>query len=237
MTTTDTPYRDQTREQLYELAQERDIDGRSQMSKDELVAALTRSDQGPDAVDLLRRQHDAFRELFDEFRGLSARASQRKATLVRELITLLVKHSEIEEQVFYPAVRNEVPDVADDIDEDLEEHHAAELLLAELDHMTPDAERYDAKVTVLIEHMTHHLEEEEQDLFPKVRAGLDEQRRRDLGRAMLRMWEVAPTRPHPLSPSRPPANVLAGLPATVWDLTVGALRWARRTVGQRLPGR
>jgi hemerythrin superfamily protein len=223
-------YRSMTREQLYDLAQERDIEGRSHLSKDELVAAHEREDQGPDAVRLLLRQHAEMRRLFEEFGSLSGRPSQRKDDLVREIITLLVKHAEIEEQVFYPAVRAEVDDQEDEIDESLEEHHAAELLLSELDGMTSDAPRFDAKVTVLIENVLHHLEEEEQELFPRVLEAIDEDRRRALGAAMETVWRIAPTRPHPRTPDTPPGNVIAGLPATVIDLTVGAVRGVGRLV-------
>lgn len=224
------PYDRMTREELYELAQRRDLEGRSRMSKQELVEALDEDDTGPDAVALLTRQHDEFRRLFEEFGELSGRPSERKGQLVRELITLLVKHAEIEEQVFYPAVQAELSDLRSDVDESLEEHHAAELLLSELDSMTPDAERYDAKVTVLIETVSHHLEEEEQELFPEVTRQLSEERRRAIGAAMEEVWKVAPTRPHPHSPDTPPGNVVAGLPATVIDLTVGAARSVRRRV-------
>ena len=215
-----------TREELYELAQERDLPGRSSMSKDELVAALELDDTGPEAVSLILRQHATFRSMFEDFEALSDRPSQRKQELVREIITLLVKHAEIEEQVFYPAVRAELDDLDDEVDEGLEEHHAAELLLAELDRLPPSAPRYDAKVTVLIENVLHHMEEEEEELLPKVREGLSEERRRELGGAMQRVWEVAPTRPHPAAPDQPPANVLLGIATTAWDLTVTAGRWA-----------
>lgn len=223
-------YDDLTKEELYELAQERDIDGRSQMDRDELQQAVELADTGPDAVALLQAQHERFRELFTEFRGLAKRPSQKKQDLVRTMITELVKHAEIEEQVFYPAVREEVDGVADLVDEDLEEHHAAELLMDELDRMSAEATRYDAKVTVLIENVEHHMEEEEEDLFPEVRTQLSEARRRELGDAMEKMWRIAPSRPHPASPDTPPANTVAGLPAAAIDLGVNVLRYARKRI-------
>jgi hemerythrin superfamily protein len=139
----------------------------------------------------------------------------------------------VEELVFYPAVRSEMSGFDADIAEDLEEHHAAELLLAELDHMTSDHDRFDAKVLVLEELVTHHLEEEEEDLFPKVRETIDEQRRRQLGAAMVRAHKIAPSRPHPFSPDEPPANFIAGLPGAAYDLVKGVLRAGKRTLLRR----
>lgn len=223
-------YDDLTKDELYEIAQERDLDGRSQMDRDELQKALELSDTGPDAVELLEAQHERFRELFAEFRGLAKRPSQKKQDLVRTMITELVKHAEIEEQVFYPAVRAEVDGVEDLVDEDLEEHHAVELLMDELDKMSVEATRYDAKVTVVIENVEHHLEEEEEELFPKVREQLTEERRRELGGAMEKVWKVAPSRPHPAAPDTPPANTLLGLPTAAIDLGVNLLRYARKRI-------
>ncbi|MBW3658663.1 MAG: hemerythrin domain-containing protein [Actinobacteria bacterium] len=225
-------YDDLTKDELYELAQERDIDGRSQMDRDELQQALELADTGPDAVALLETQHERFRALFAEFRGLAKRPSQKKQDLVRTMITELVKHAEIEEQVFYPAVREEVDGVADLVDEDLEEHHAVELLMDELDKMSAEATRYDAKVTVLIENVEHHMEEEETELFPEVRTQLTEERRRELGGAMEKLWKVAPSRPHPASPDTPPANTAIGLPSAAIDLGVNALRYARKKIAR-----
>ena len=226
-------YEDMTREDLYDLAQERGIEGRSELSKDELVAAHRREDIGPDAVRLLTDQHDQIRRLFGSWDQLSTRASKRKEDLVRELITILVKHAKIEEQVFYPAVASEVAGQERLIEESLEEHHAMELLLSELDRMRPESERFHAKVTVVKELLVHHLDEEEQDLFPAVVDGMSERRRRELGSAMLTAWHLAPTRPHPHAPSTPPGNLIAAIPATVIDLTVGAARGVGRLVSRR----
>lgn len=226
-------YEDLTQEELYDRAQEREIEGRSDMSKDELIAAHRLADTGPDAVWLLIEQHDRIRRLCASWDKLSARPSKRKEDLVDELVTTLVKHAKIEEQIFYPAVAAEVEGREGLVDESLEEHHAAELLLNEIDRMGPDSARFDAKVTVLMEMVIQHIDEEEQELFPRVVDQLSDQRRHELGGAMVTAWKLAPTRPHPHLPATPPGNVITGLPATVIDLTVGAARSVGRLVSRR----
>ena len=76
----------------------------------------------------------------------------------------------------YPEVRALLPDLEDEVLESYEGHHVADALCMELSGMVADEERFDAKTTVLIENVTHHIEEEEQEWFPKVRAGLSRKR-------------------------------------------------------------
>ena len=83
--------------------------------------------------------------------------------------------------------------------------------------MDPQDERFDAKVTVLIENVRHHVKEEEQEHFPKVRDELGRNALEDLGDAMVSAKAVAPTHPHPRSPDSPPANLLVGTAAGVVD--------------------
>lgn len=232
-TTTRRRYDDMTRDELYALAQERDIDDRSTMNRDELQAALELDDTGPNAIDLLLGQHEKIRSLFEQIDGMSRRPSRKKEQLVGELITILSKHGEIEEQVFYPAVQNEVDGQSDEVDESMEEHHAAKFLLRELEGLSSDAPRYDMKVHVLKEHLLHHLEEEEEDMFPVVREALSDERLREIGDGMRKVWDVAPSRPHPAAPQTPPANVLMGLPTAVWDLAVSTVRLVSRRVLRR----
>ena len=104
-------------------------------------------------------------------------------------------HTYIENEVMYPEVRKLLPDLEGDVLESYEEHHVADLLVAEIAAMSPDAERFDAKVTVLIENVSHHMDEEEQDWFPKVREGLGRKDLQEIGARMIELKETAPRSP------------------------------------------
>ena len=170
-----------------------------------------------DAITLLRSDHDTAEKLFKQFERLGERASKSRRDLVDRMIEVLAVHAAIEEQVFYPAVRKVVPDVEDQILEGLEEHHVVKWTLAELDGMDPNAERFDAKVTVLIESVRRHVEEEEGSVFPRVREALGRKALQDMGSALEVAKKAAPVRPHPRSPDTPPLNAVTGTLAGMAD--------------------
>lgn len=148
-----------------------------------------------DAIVLLKQDHKEIRRLFKEFQQAGERATARKGKLVDKIIELLTAHTYIENEVMYPRVRELLPDLEDDVLESYEEHHVADLLVVELAGMKPDAERFDVKTTVLIESVTHQIEEEEGDWFPKVRAGLGRKQLQEVGAAMEEAKKKAPKRP------------------------------------------
>jgi hemerythrin superfamily protein len=148
-----------------------------------------------DAIVLLKQDHKEIRRLFREFQQAGERATARKGKLVDKIIELLTVHTYIENEVMYPRVRELLPDLEDDVLESYEEHHVADVLVVELAAMKPDAERFDAKTTVLIESVTHHIEEEESDWFPKVRAGLGRKTLQEIGAEMEAARKKAPRRP------------------------------------------
>ena len=118
---------------------------------------------------------------------------------MEQVIELLTVHTFIENEVMYPRVRALLPELEDDVLESYEEHHVADVLVMELVGMKPDAERFTAKTTVLIENVRHHIEEEEQDWFPQVREGLGRKQLQELGEAMIQAKKKAPR--SPASPS------------------------------------
>ena len=148
-----------------------------------------------DAIVMLKEDHKRVRRLFKEFQQAGENAKARKGKLVEQMIEELTVHTYLENEVMYPAVRKALPDLEDDVLESYEEHHVADVLVMELFAMTPDDERFEAKTTVLIENVTHHIEEEEQDWFPKVRDGMGRKDLQELGAQMLKLREDAPRTP------------------------------------------
>jgi hemerythrin-like domain-containing protein len=161
-----------------------------------------------DAIAELKRDHRAVEQLFKRFERAGDGAVRTKRALVDSVIEELSRHAAIEELVMYPAIRREVNGAEADVLEALEEHHSVKVTLQELEHLDASHERFDAKMTVLIEHVRHHVKEEEQELFPEVRDALGRSRLLELGAELRDARPRLPTRPHPGSPDEPPANAL-----------------------------
>ena len=148
-----------------------------------------------DAIVLLKADHKELRRLFREFDQAGERAVKKKADLVNRIISQLTVHTYIENEVMYPQVRALLPDLDEEVLESYEEHHVADLLCIELAAMPATAEHFDAKTTVLIENVSHHMEEEEQDWFPKVRAGLSRKQVQEIGVLLEEARRKAPKKP------------------------------------------
>ena len=115
--------------------------------------------------------------------------------MVDKMIELLTVHTYIENEVMYPRVRGLLPDLEDDILESYEEHHVADVLVMELAAMSASDERFTAKTTVLIENVTHHIQEEEDEWFPQVRKGLGRNQLQEIGAEMVKARKKAPRKP------------------------------------------
>jgi hemerythrin superfamily protein len=170
-----------------------------------------------DAITLLKDDHRTVEQLFKRFEQAGDKAHVQKRQIVDRMIEELSVHAAIEEQVFYPVARATVNGTEDIALESLEEHHIVKWLLSELTDMDPAHERFDAKVTVLMENVRHHVKEEENDFFPKVRKQLGRNELADLGEALADAKKSAPTKPHPRMPDSGPANVVAGAITGVVD--------------------
>ena len=148
-----------------------------------------------DAIVMLKDDHKKILRTFRDFEQAGDDAHKTKGDLVNRIIELLTVHTYIENEVMYPRVRELVPDLEDDVLESYEEHHVADVLVMELVAMKPSDERFDAKTTVLIENVRHHIEEEEDEWFPKVREGLGRKVLQEMGADMIEAKKKAPRSP------------------------------------------
>ena len=130
------------------------------------IASLAGISPGGDAISLLKKDHDNVKDIFDRFEKSDDREVKRE--LAQQALTELKVHTTLEEELFYPAIRQESGD--DLINEADEEHHVAKMLIAELEQMDSAEDHYDAKVRVLAENVRHHIREEENEIFPKARS-------------------------------------------------------------------
>jgi hemerythrin-like domain-containing protein len=139
------------------------------------------------AIDLLKQHHDEVKSLFDQIEAAEGEAP--KAKLFRELAGKLVGHDGIEREIFYPACE-EALGLTDNLGEALVEHGVVEFSLYQADQAlgAPD---FDFKLKVLRELLEHHIDEEEDELFPKVRSALGDEKLDSLGEELLEAFEDA----------------------------------------------
>jgi hemerythrin superfamily protein len=120
----------------------------------------------PDALRLLKDDHDKVKGLFEKFHG--SRSDDKKGELAQTICQELTVHTQIEDEIFYPAVREAIDD-EDIMNESVVEHASARELIEQIQKMSPDDELFDAKVVVLGEYVNHHIREEQNQMFPQVR--------------------------------------------------------------------
>lgn len=133
-----------------------------------------------DAISLLKRDHKKVESLFKEFEQAGKKAKSTRKRIVKKIVKELSLHAALEEQLFYPVVQeaakaNELALRA------MEQHELVKVLLGQLDTMSPDEDRFQARVTVLIENVRAHVKEEETQMFPKIRNALTPDQLKRLG--------------------------------------------------------
>jgi hemerythrin superfamily protein len=133
-----------------------------------------------DALALLTADHNRVRGLFARFDEAKDTVPSEAAALARDIVQELIVHTTIEEKVFYPAVHDLNPELADSVDEGIQEHHVVEVLIGEIGRVKTGGDEWTAKMKVLIENVSHHAEEEETEMFPKVRSATDAAWRQDM---------------------------------------------------------
>lgn len=129
----------------------------------------TSKSNSKDAVSLLMQDHKEVKSAFKKFESLGDRAFVAKKALADEICLALTVHTHVEEEIFYPAVRKQLKESGDMVDEALIEHASAKDLIAQIQAMSSEDEFFDAKVKVLSEQIDHHVSEEEEQMFVKAR--------------------------------------------------------------------
>ena len=141
-----------------------------------------------DALMLLTADHNRVRGLFAKFKAAHENEDVAEQVVVAaKILTEMQVHTTIEEQVFYPSVSEAGDELRELVSEGMEEHHVVDVLAAEIKALAPEVESWAAKMTVLIENVEHHAEEEETEMFPQVSKAMDSATLEELGQRLETM--------------------------------------------------
>ena len=135
-----------------------------------------------DALSLLTADHNRVRGLFARFQAAEEeKDAAQMLELAAKIIVELEVHTTIEEEIFYPEIQGADEELKDTVDEGIEEHHVAKVLIEEIKTLTPEDDAWAAKMKVLIESVEHHATEEEEEMFPETRKNFATSALEDLG--------------------------------------------------------
>jgi len=162
-----------------------------------------------DAISLLKQDHATVKALFDRFEELGDEAEVAKQEVADRIIKELSIHATIEEQYLYPYAKQRDERLSRVVYESLEEHNVAKWELSAIEKLSPKDPRFDAKMSVLIESVRHHIREEEEQLLPKLADLCERAELEALGDTLRHAKQAAPTHPHPRAPDEPPGNAMA----------------------------
>jgi Hemerythrin HHE cation binding domain len=185
-------------------------------------------DPGPDAIELLRRDHDQISRLLAELAAspvgtIPADGDDPRGVTVERLVICTSRHEAIEEQYFWPVVRRRVRDGAQLADEAVSQELQVKRVLDLLDGLDPAEGEFELLLRQLVSICHAHLDFEESRVWPRVRLALSEQELAELGTQLWRGRKLAPTRPHPHVPPDPEVQRLAGRIAGATDRIRDAL--------------
>jgi hemerythrin superfamily protein len=176
----------------------------------------------PDAVELLTDDHRAVEELFTRYE--QAGDDDERTRIAHEVVHELAVHGEIEELLFYPRLREALADGDSLAEEAIHEHVEIKQTLNDIDRMSAGDEGFDEKMRELMAEVRHHVEEEESDIFPKIRQALSQEDLDKMGSALEGAKAVVPTRPHPSAPTGPVGKLAASPPVALIDRVRDAVR-------------
>jgi hemerythrin superfamily protein len=160
--------------------------------------------RGGNLVDDIIADHREFESVFTEIE--SGGDPRTQPELVEHVIAGIVRHAVAEEEYVYPAARSALPNGDEIAEHEIKEHSEAEEIMKAIEGTDTQDSRYDDLVRQLIGDIRHHIEDEESDLLPALRDACSPEQLHELSEKFQRAKSMAPTRPHPLAPDRPPAN-------------------------------
>ncbi|MPY57568.1 hemerythrin domain-containing protein [Streptomyces spongiae] len=179
---------------------------------------------GGNVIDELVTDHREVEEFFGRIEGLPPGDKDRK--VVADQVTIeLVRHSVAEEAYLYPAVREHVANGDALADKEIDDHSKAEQIMKDLEGCDADDPEFDRLIGMLMSEIRSHISDEEENLFPLLLAACPADTLDTLGDKVRQTKKLAPTRPHPAAPDKPPANKLlapgAGLVDRLRDMLTG----------------
>lgn len=172
-------------------------------------------------IDAIVADHRAVERVFGEIEASGD--ARMKRDLVEHVIAELVRHSVAEEQYLYPTARKVLPDGDKIADHEIAEHAEVEETMKQLEKADATDPEFGRLTSKLIADVRHHVEDEEGDLLPRLRAACDSGELVALGKKFAQAKRMAPTRPHPAAPDTPPANKVLGPGAGLIDKVRDAL--------------
>ena len=189
---------------------------RSPAAKKAVPRAATQGITGaaPDALEVLMSDHREVEQLFSQLES-AAPDSNVAQDIANKIVRELSIHAVAEEQVLYPAARREIDE--GEVNHAIDEHQEVKELLAKVDGRSPAEDEVMRTFKEIKSSVEEHVQEEENEMFPKLRDRLGQERLQEMGEQLESAKRLAPTHPHPNAPNTPPANVVAGLGASVVD--------------------
>ncbi|WP_052865366.1 hemerythrin domain-containing protein [Streptomyces niger] len=160
---------------------------------------------GGNVIDELTTDHREVEEIFSRIEALPVGDPQRKE-LADQATIELVRHSIAEEMHLYPMARRCLANGDSVADKELEDHSAAEHIMKQLESCQADEPAFDRLISFLMSEIRNHVEDEENNLFPRLRQAASAAELDEMGEKIRRAKKTAPTRPHPATPSTPPVN-------------------------------
>lgn len=185
---------------------------------------------GRDGIQVLIDDHREVESLFAQYEKSSDRGEQTR--IVHKVIHQLAVHGEIEELLFYPRLRTALPEGNELADEAVHEHLTIKQVLNQLDRMTAEDDGFEDRMRDLMAEVRHHVEEEENEIFPKIREAVDADQIQRLGTSLQGAKAIVPTRPHPSAPTGPVGKLATSPPVALIDRVRDAIRGWRDEAAQ-----